>query len=547
MSWWEQLSLSPEQKAEVASSRHPLETVLEGGELGLVEVMNAASAHFAVPWVDLHGYQPDKECVALVPEAQARRFRVCPLFRVGDHLYLAVEDPTHLQSQDFISRVTGLVIEPVLALGREIDEALNRSLLTTEQASRFLEELTGLPEEPDEFEESGRVTVLEDTGVPTIKLVDHIISQAIRLGASDLHLEPFPHQVLLRYRIDGVLREFPAPPRQLYNGVISRIKIASGLDIAERRLPQDGRASQTVDGRKYDLRVSVIPNLHGEGVVIRILNAQSVQLDLRTLGFEEDVLKRYESILTRPHGIVLVTGPTGSGKSTTLYATLNKIRDVSKKLITLEDPVEYQLPGVTQIQVQPDIGYTFAEGLKAILRHDPDVVLVGEIRDLESAQIAIRAALTGHQMFSTLHTNDAPQAITRLIDMGVPLYQIQAALNGVLAQRLVRRLCASCKQPEALTPAVADVWGFEPDTQLYRSVGCAECNGIGFRGRLAVHELLDVVSSIRRLGIAEAQPERIAELAEHEGAFFSLRRSLGNKLRQGLTTVEEATGLLGED
>ncbi len=537
--------LTAEQRLFASQSGDPIATVIQEKWMEPDALLRAASEYFRVPWLQLSRYQPDPEAVSLLSEEQARRLRLVPLFRLQDHLYVAVGNPQNLQVQDFVAKLTGLVVEPIFALPKDIEDALNRWMLTSEKTSKVLADITARVQQDVLGDQTA---VLEDREAPTIKIVDHLITQAIRLGASDIHLEPFPDKILLRYRIDGHLREFPAPSSSIFNAVVSRIKISSGMDIAERRLPQDGRSSIEVDDRQYDLRVSIIPNLHGEGIVMRILNSHSIQLDLTALGFDPALLARYEKILKRPHGVILVTGPTGSGKSTTLYATLRKISDVSRKVITLEDPVEYQLAGITQIQVQPEIGYTFAAGLKAILRHDPDTVLVGEIRDLESAQIAIRAALTGHQMFSTLHTNDAPQAVTRLADMGVPLYQILASLNGVLAQRLVRRLCPRCKEPCHPEASGLAALGLEADSEVtfFGPRGCQECNNIGYKGRVAVHELLDFTPTIRRLPPDQAYAETIADIASQEGAFFSLKTGLANKVRQGLTSIDEALALVVE-
>ncbi|MBX3169788.1 MAG: type II/IV secretion system protein [Candidatus Eremiobacteraeota bacterium] len=542
MSWYDRLDLDDEQRQMLQRSSEPLELILERKWASENDAFQAASLHYNCPVLSLRRYQPDQETVSLLSEQQARRVRSVPLFRVGNRLYLAVSDPDNLQAQDFVAQLTGCIIEPVLVLSKDIDEALNRSMITAESSSQALEAMTAAVE--GETRAVQQSAVIEDRDVPTVKMVDHIIMQAIRLGASDLHLEAFPHKILLRYRIDGQLREYPAPPKPVYAAVVSRIKITSSLDIAERRLPQDGRASIMVDDKKYDLRVSIIPNVHGEGIVIRILNPHAVSMDLTALGFEKDILERYQRILARPHGVVLVTGPTGSGKSTTLYATLNQISGIAKKIITLEDPVEYQLANITQIQIQPDIGYTYAQGLRAILRHDPDVVLVGEIRDLESAQIAIRAALTGHQMFSTLHTNDAPQAVTRLLDMGIPFYQLQAALNGILAQRLVRRLCPRCRLPDQDAPDALLDLGLRPDQGSYMAVGCPECNNIGYRGRVAVHELLDFTPSLRRLRGDQINAEDIAHQAASEGAFFTMADSLRRKVLAGTTSLNEALQLL---
>ena len=547
MSDWLDLlpNLTPKQRELARESPDPADYLLQEELAEPSEVLAAGSRFYCVAALDLSRYTPDPECLSLLSEEHARRLKALPLFCIGDRLYVAVSRPQDLTALDFVAKSSGRDVEPVLALAQDIEAAITLWMVTSEHSTDFVESIQASVSE--EQIAAALEEKLQDQDAPTVRLVDHIFTQGVRMGASDIHLEPFPDKILLRYRLDGYLREHSAPPKAMYPAVVSRIKIASGLDISERRLPQDGRASITVDGKKYDLRVSIIPNLHGEGVVLRILNPHSVQLDLGSLGFDVDIQKRYEALLQLPYGIILVTGPTGSGKSTTLYATLNHISDIANKVITLEDPVEYQLPGITQIQIHPDIGYTFAEGLKAILRHDPDTVLVGEIRDLESAQIAVRAALTGHQMFSTLHTNDSLQAITRLCDMGVPLYQIMASLNGVIAQRLLRRLCPKCKQLEQPDPERLRALGLsaaEADGKVFAPVGCPDCHRLGYKGRVAIYELLEITARIRRLTPTEAQPERIREEAEKDGTYFPLQASANRKVLQGLTSLEEATSLL---
>lgn len=543
--WVDRLeTLPPGLREEARGSGNAYKFLLETGQVTVPELLVARSRFYRVPSVELSRYVPNPETVNLLTDEQARRLKVLPLFQVKDHLYCAVSNPEDLRVQDFVAKLTGLVVEPVLALPEEIDQALNRWFLTTDRSEKLVEELASAARPRGEVQSES--VNLEDREAPIIKLVDHMLSQAIRLGASDVHLEPFETRTLLRYRIDGVLHEYPSPPKSIYAGVVSRIKITSGLDISERRLPQDGRGSLVVDQRKYDLRVSVIPNLHGEGVVIRILNPYALKLDLEALGFSRALLERYTRLIAKPYGIVLVTGPTGSGKSTTLYSTLKKVTTLEKKVITLEDPVEYQLEGVTQIQIQPEIGYTFASGLKAILRHDPDIVLVGEMRDLESSQIAIRAALTGHQLYSTLHTNNAPQAITRLIDMGVAPYQVMASLNGVLAQRLVRRLCERCKVPDERVHDLSH-FGLSPEAAVFRSQGCTECHGLGYRGRVAVHELLEITPSIRAADVQQVTPAEIISLARQDNGFLSMAESAGEKMGQGITSLEEALTIVMED
>ena len=364
------------------------------------------------------------------------------------------------------------------------------------------------------------------------------------MGASDIHLEPEGDKVFLRYRVDGVCHDYPPPPANLYAALVSRIKINANMDIAERRLPQDGRMSLTLDQKTYDMRVSVMPAVGGEAVVIRILNPQ-MDLELGNMGFDSRTLSRYERVLRKPHGIVLVTGPTGSGKSTTLYATLRKIHTREKKTITLEDPVENRMSGIVQIAVRPNIGYTFAAGLKAILRHDPDVVMLGEIRDAESAEVAFRAALTGHLLFSTLHTNSAPEALTRLIDMGMQPYQVAAALNGVLAQRLIRKLCPKCRQPVKLGPEHLKSLGISslpPKVAIYGAKGCNECQNIGYKGRVAVYEFFELTPQMKALPPEQFRADVLKQMAVKDG-FTTLKQAAVGKLLSGLTSYGEVVSL----
>jgi len=369
-----------------------------------------------------------------------------------------------------------------------------------------------------------------------------VIARAIERGASDIHLEPYEKSLRVRYRIDGVLHDVDSPPKRLQTAIISRVKIMSRLNIAESRLPQDGRIKLRISGKEIDFRVSTVPTLFGESVVIRILDQASVPLDLGTLGFSVEALPAFREMVTAPHGMVLVTGPTGSGKTTTLYGALQEIRATDRKVITIEDPVEYQIPGVNQIQVKPQIGLTFASGLRSIVRQDPDVILVGEIRDRETAEIAIHSALTGHMMLSTLHTNDATGAIARLLDMDVEEYLLPSALTGVLAQRLVRTICRECSAPREVSPAfreeVIRESGFVPDGELREGRGCEACGGTGYRGRTGIFELLRITDGIREKILARADTGSIRERAVAEGMTL-LREDGWRKVRAGVTTIEE--------
>ena len=486
--------------------------------------------------------------LAVVAHEVARRFGVIPLFLLEDHLYLAVSNPMDLQAQDFIRQLTRKTIEPVLATRADIEDALSRHYLGKERSAQAMGAIAS--RKPEGLVELPESTVrLEDEDAPVIKLVNYMLSQAVHLGASDIHLEPFSQKASLRYRVDGILHEFPPPPLHLFRSLVSRIKIISNLDISERRLPQDGRTTVRVNERDYDLRVSIIPNMHGEGVVIRILDPSRMGQDLEDLGFDADLLERYERLIHKPYEILLVVGPTGSGKTTTLYATLKKIYTPRRKLITLEDPVEFQLDGVTQIQVNPDIGFTFAQGLRSILRHDPDVVMLGEIRDLESAEIALRASLTGHLLFSTMHTNDAPLAVTRLVDMGIQAFLVLSSLLGVLAQRLVRRLCGECKTRTHPTPSELQALGISAlpaGTTLFKPVGCAACGNLGYKGRVGIYEFLEITPEMRRLGSDDLKAPLLRDLAAPQG-YRTLRDAALEKLYKGITSAEEVVGVTMRD
>ena len=383
---------------------------------------------------------------------------------------------------------------------------------------------------------------------PVIRLVNLLVENAIAAEASDIHIEPFEDTLRVRYRIDGILFDQESPPRRLRDAVTSRIKLMAEMNIAERRLPQDGRIRVSLHGRRVDIRVSTIPTVHGESIVMRLLDRASVFLPLEKLGFGSDTLKHFEALIQRPHGILLVTGPTGSGKTTTLYAALEKINSPDRKIVTVEDPVEYQLKGVNQIPVKPQIGLSFATGLRHIVRQDPDVILVGEIRDLETVEIAIQAALTGHMVFSTLHTNDAPGAIPRLQDMGAEPYLIASVLEGVLAQRLVRRICAACRAPEVPSAADIEALGVEapPGVTLYRGRGCDECRGTGYRGRTAIYELFVITEDVRSLILRRASSREIRRLAV-EGGMTTLRTDGWTRACEGVTTVEEVLRVTQED
>jgi len=467
-----------------------------------------------------------------------RQYRVVPISIEGSVLTVASADPLN---------TTGLTVKLVVSSPAGILEAIDRSY---DGAATPLQRIVeGMEDEggPGGDED---VNHLRDMAfeAPVVRLVNLLVENAIAAEASDIHIEPFEDTLRIRYRIDGLLYDQEAPPRRLQAAVTSRIKIMSEMNIAERRLPQDGRIRVTLHGQRVDIRVSTMPTVHGESIVMRLLQRSTVFLPLEKLGFPSNTLARFESLIKRPHGIVLVTGPTGSGKTTTLYAALDKINSPGVKIITVEDPVEYQLKGVNQIPVKAKIGLTFANGLRHIVRQDPDVILVGEIRDLETAEIAIQASLTGHLVFSTLHTNDAPGAITRLQDMGVEPYLVASVLEGVLAQRLVRRICVACRVPDAPSQADLDALGIRAsaDVTLYRGKGCDDCRGTGYRGRSAIYEMFGIDEDARSLMLRRASARDIRVHAIERG-MTTLRLDGWQRACEGVTTVEEILRVTQED
>ena len=519
--------------------------------------------------VDL-GYVSEKDCLAVVSEnlgiravgeaeyppapvvenVLTHRFmkqcKFVPIALEGNLLTLAMTDPLDQATLDSVRQATGFELKPLLGAESEIMEAIEKYYGSA--ASTFGRIIEGFDEENIEnlADEIDDIEQLKDLAseAPVIRLVNLIMQRAIETRASDIHIEPFEKDLKVRYRIDGILHDVESPPKKLKAAVISRVKIMSKINIAERRLPQDGRIKLKVMGKDVDLRVSTLPTLYGESVVMRILDKSNRNLyDIRRLGFPEDSLKEFESLIRRPHGILLVTGPTGSGKTTTLYSALDTINQPDKKIITIEDPIEYQMDGINQIQVQSQIGLTFGAGLRHIVRQDPDVIMVGEIRDLETAEIAIRAALTGHLVFSTLHTNDAPSAITRLIDMGAEDYLIASSLIGVLAQRLVRVICPHCKEEVHPVAEMLDEIGFRhgngrEQASFYEGRGCDRCSQTGYIGRVGIYELMPVTDDIRKLTVGKADSNQIRKKAMEFG-MRSLRDDGWLKVRQGTTTVFE--------
>ncbi len=480
-----------------------------------------------------------------------RDSQAVPLREDDEELALAVADPTDSFVLSAVQMASGKRVRPYIAAPNEIDAALER--LYGGGRSSMGAIVDNIETRVDDEEDLGDVAHLKDLAseAPVIRLVNLILTKAVESRASDIHIEPFENRLIVRYRIDGVLHEVESPPRRLSAAVISRVKIMASLDIAERRLPQDGRIKLRIQGKEIDLRVSTVPTMHGESVVMRILDKGGVPLDFQALGFEGRPLERFIEVLDQPHGILLVTGPTGSGKTTTLYTALDRLNRPDVKIVTVEDPVEYQMPGINQIQVKPQIQLTFANALRSIVRQDPDIIMVGEIRDLETVRIAMQSALTGHMVLSTVHTNDAPSTVSRLLDMGAEDYLLTSTVNGILAQRLVRTLCSHCRQPYNALPEVIEQMGlrrYAPrgEVVLYRPVGCPQCAGTGYWGRVCIIEMLVMTDHLRSLIMRHttAGELRAAAIAEGMETMFEngLRKSLA-----GVTTIEEVLRVTREE
>ena len=514
--------------------------LLEQGKVTEAQVASARAANAGLPFVELADYPVDRTAVALVPAALCKRHEVLPISVAGDSILVAMADPGDVFALDDIRAATRMRVNAVVVERGDLLSAMGRFL----RADGELSSLTSVLEE--EGKPSTDVMLASEAiedDAPIVRFVNLLISQAIQDRASDIHIEPGEYDLGVRYRIDGVLHEMQRAPKNIQNGVISRLKIMSDIDIAERRKPQDGRMSVSHGGRKIDLRVATLPTVWGEKVVMRILDNSSSQMSLDDLNLLERNLDAYRRSFSKPYGMILVTGPTGSGKSTTLYTTLHAVAKPEINVITVEDPVEYRMAGVNQVQVNPKAGLTFASALRSILRSDPDVVLLGEIRDHETAQIAIEAALTGHLVLSTLHTNDAPSAVTRLTEMEIEPFLVGSALDCVVAQRLARRLCERCREPyQADRNDLVNLRvGFNPELPaptLFRPVGCTSCSNTGYHGRIAIHEVMLVTEEIERLAVNRASSAEIGRTARDQG-MLTLREDGWAKAQLGFTSVEE--------
>jgi type IV pilus assembly protein PilB len=501
-----------------------------------------------IDYVDLSSVSVSQSLIDSVPDRIARKFKVIPLEKKGNTLVLAMANPQNAFAIDDLRRLLNCEIEQRIATISGIQEALDKYYGAK---SRLKEIITSAEEEQDPglvLGEQEKVYSVKETAenAPAIQLVNQLLVDSVRDRASDIHIEPQEAKVSVRFRIDGVLHEVIVPPKHMHDAIISRIKIMSRLDIAEKRMPQDGKFPVKVEGNDIDVRVSVYPTVYGEKAVMRILNRANVALGLDNLGLDEKAIVQCNALIHRPYGIILVTGPTGSGKTTTLYSVLETIKTPEKNLMTIEDPIEYQLKGVTQSQVSSRIGLTFARLLRSVMRQDPDIILVGEIRDLETAEVAIRAALTGHLVLSTLHTNDAAGAATRLIDMGVKPFLVSSAVIGIIAQRLVRTICPKCKQKQVLEPGMLENIELPPDCVLHKGAGCDHCHQTGYRGRTGIFEIMPLDEELRDLIAKKIATHDIRAVARQKG-MRTLREDALIKAQSGVTTIEEVIRITGEE
>jgi type IV pilus assembly protein PilB len=515
-----------------ADSQKLGDALLQQGLITEQQLIEVLEFQLGIPHISLYRYPFDTKLLTLVPKDLAKRNLVIPLKKEGDKLFVAMADPMDFITVDDLRLSTGFHVETAIATKDDILRAINKYYDSNEGFEDLLELNTPM--------ETIKEETLNEADSPIIRLVNQLLSNASTSKASDIHIDPQETKVIIRYRVDGILRVERVLPKHMQNVLIARIKIMANLDITENRIPQDGRMKVNIDFHPVDLRVSTMPTVFGEKVVMRILDMGSSLNDVEKLGFNQHNLERFKDMISRPNGIVLITGPTGSGKSSTLYAALNKLNSEEVNIITIEDPVEYQLEGINQIQVNTNVGMTFAAGLRSILRQDPDIIMVGEIRDKETVEVSVRASLTGHLVLSTIHTNDALSSITRMIDMGVEPFLVASSLSGIVAQRLVRKVCRDCAEVHEPTKREIDIFskrGIQID-RVWRGSGCSSCNMTGYRGRIAIHEVLQINGELRRAIMNEEPINVLREIAVSNNTIFLIDDGL-LKVKQGLTTTEE--------
>ena len=513
--------------------------LIDQGQVSEAGLVSTLASQLGLEYVDIADYAVDPAATTLISDALARRYQALPIGWQDGRLVVAMADPSNVFAVDDIRTITGADVRMVVSTRASVIAAIDKYHRLDTDAESITAQASSTFQAEDDLTSVREVT--EDA--PIVKLVNLLITQAVQDRASDIHIEPGEHDLRIRYRIDGVLHEVMRPPKNIQSGIVSRLKIMADINIAERRVPQDGRISATIGGRGIDMRVATLPTVYGEKVVMRILDKSTALLKLDDLGFLPNNRERFEQAYRRPYGTILVTGPTGSGKSTTLYATLNIVNDEAKNVITVEDPVEYRLAGINQVQVNTKAGLTFAAALRSILRSDPDIVLVGEIRDRETATIAVEAALTGHLVLSTLHTNDAASTPTRLVEMGVEPFLVASALDCIVAQRLARRLCVKCREPYRPSPSDLIAAGWQEEEvddlpEIFRPVGCQACGKTGFHGRFALHEVLLVSEDVERLIVDRGHSEDMKKVAVAQG-MLTLRQAGLSQVRAGVTSVEE--------
>jgi len=542
--------LTPEQLKEALDTQKKTgkrlgDTLVTLGFISEEAIAAALSRQLGIPYITLANYEIDSDIIKTIPEETVRKYKIIPVDKTGKTLTVALSDPANIFILDELKLLTKCEIIPLISYDSDIQRAIDQYYRKSDAIEQVLKDMKDADMEFVAEDKDIDLAAMKEQAedAPVIKLVNAVLSQAIEDRASDIHIEPYEDSLRIRYRVDGSLIEGPSPSKKLHPAIVSRIKILSELDIAERRLPQDGRFKIKIEDRIVDLRVSVIPTVFGEKVVMRILDRSKLMLDLTKLGLEVEDLVKFDEQIRRPYGMVLVSGPTGSGKTTTLYSALHTINSEDINIMTIEDPVEYQIKGINQVQAKAEIGLTFAAGLRSFLRQDPDVILVGEIRDLETAEIAIKAALTGHLVFSTIHTNDAPSTITRLTDMGVEPFLVTASLNMIVAQRLIRRVCPRCRELYVPTQDSLDALGIPvasrtESLRFSRGLGCDYCKKTGYRGRISIYEILIVNDEIRQAVIEGQSLITIKRLARENG-MRTLRESGILKVIDGTTSVEE--------